>query len=113
VELSNRTKFPKKSVTVPVGHSKAMRSNEILIIKYQPKAKKFVHIISTIHNEQEILVNLRGRNAQEYKPLPDKIKLSIFVMIIRVIYIYEISSRQKKNIYKKTKAYSYVTSKLR
>jgi hypothetical protein len=66
-----QNKIPKeiKSVTVPVGHSKAMRSNEILIIKYQPKAKKFVHIISTIHNEQEILVNLRGRNAQEYKPL--------------------------------------------
>ena len=58
----NRVPAALRSEPVEVDGTKAKRSGNVLGLKYRPKSTKYVHILSTIHNESTRAVPVRGRH---------------------------------------------------
>ena len=59
-----RNRLPQEvsHLAVGTGESKSLRNDDLLVVKYRPKVNKYVHMLTTIHNEQTRQVNVRGRH---------------------------------------------------
>ena len=58
----NRVPRGLRDVNMQVDETKALRSDNILVLKYRAKLKKYVNVMTTIHNEATSAVNVRGRH---------------------------------------------------
>jgi hypothetical protein len=61
----NRVPVEIRNMNLELDEVKAIRSGNVVVMKYKAKPTKYVHMLTTIHNQATSPVNIRGRHPRE------------------------------------------------